>query len=509
MNVDEAVSTKDRFNPNTIHAELHRLAKSKAEMDYEIGQWILCADRVKLHVTAGVTFVEYIGRIFDWDGRTVQSRLLTAQKLERLPLLTDELQAGRVNWSFARELARIAEPETEKKWIEELRGKSIREVEDEVSGHEPNAKPGDDKDPRKRTYAMRFDMKAEGFGRVNQAISRAIERNPGMTSEDAILHMAEAYLTKREADATKPAGCTCACESHAETSRSANIVGYSICTSCQRGVMHAGKSGNLALTPEAIERLECDAVVIRNAPDGTPGRVSHVIPPTVRRETIRLSGGHCEVPGCPHEGDDLHHIRLLCEGGTHDKNLLVHLCKFHHNRFHDGYLLIEGSRLTGFDFRYADGRVYGVVADPLAISACAEVFRALTRMGHRDDDTRAVLSEVRARFQAAGKPFDYVPLFGAALALIADKRAAKKAARKYSMKRREPESVAGEASPIYGGAHVDAVLAELRSSAHVDGGGMFTGTSSPEYSIAHVGGRKKRPVDAGAKAAHVDVERVS
>ena len=476
---------KDRYDPNTIHAELKRLGKSKAEMDFEIGQWILCADRVQLHKSAGVTFVDYIGRIFSWDGRTVQSRLLTAQKMERLPILTERLKTGSVNWSFARELSRIAEPETELEWIDKMSGKTIREVEDEVAGHEPKARPGDRKDPRKRTYPMRFDMKSEGFGRVNQASARAIERNPGMTTEDALAQLADTYLAKREADAAKPAGCTCTCESHAETSRSANVIGYSICTSCRRGVMHAGKNGNLPITPETIERLECDAVVVKNAPDGTPGRASHVIPPTVRRECIRLSGGHCETPGCPHEGDDLHHTQLVSEGGKHDKNNLVHLCKFHHTRFHDGFLLIEGRRDEGFTFRHADGRVYGVVADPMAIALCAEVYRALTKMGHRDDETRAVLSEVRGRFQAKGLPMEHTPFFGAVLALLADKSALRKAERKYRIRRQEPDLVARESGAGYG-AHVDAVLAELRDGAHVDGGAMRTGEAAVVYGSAHV-----------------------
>jgi hypothetical protein len=66
----------------------------------------------ELNLTYGQTFVEYIGRIFGWDGRTVMSRLAAAQKLEQLPLLSKSLREGTVSWSFAREVSRIAEPHT-------------------------------------------------------------------------------------------------------------------------------------------------------------------------------------------------------------------------------------------------------------------------------------------------------------------------------------------------------------------------------------------------------------
>ena len=447
------VTDANTFDPSLVYGALVAHAKSRSEQDYEIGVWILAADRLKLHVSFSQTFPEFIGRIFGWNGRTVLARLDTARKLETLPLLRDALRAGTMSWSHAREIARIAEPETEAVWIEKMAGKTLREVEEEVAYHEPHAKPGDPKDPRKRKFVFREEMKGEEFGELTAAIDRVVGKNPGMTSIDALLSLVRVAVKADEHV------CATGDGDAAAGTRPPETIGYTLCSGCMSGWAHA-PAGNFEITPEKRERLECDARVVPDCGShGGPGRATWTIPPKTRRECVRRAGGRCETPGCTARHTfEVHHIRLVSEGGTHDLTNLVYLCAFHHARFHDGAILIEGTREAGLRFRYADGRVYGLKADPLASEVCAEVHRVLMKQGWRDVDAREILSEVRGKFVGEGLTLTRDEVLHAAQALSADRWLARRNNRRYKLQKRKSEEMVRESSPEYradrGSAHV-------------------------------------------------------
>jgi hypothetical protein len=96
------------------HEALSRLAKERARADAEEGRWLLAALRSATHVHLGFgSFAEYIERTAGDKPRSTQEKLRVAEALEQLPLLAGALEQGSLHWSCARELTRVAVPETE------------------------------------------------------------------------------------------------------------------------------------------------------------------------------------------------------------------------------------------------------------------------------------------------------------------------------------------------------------------------------------------------------------
>ena len=97
------------------------------------------------------------------------------------------------------------------------------------------------------------------------------------------------------------------------------------------------------ISPEAVRRLACDAVVSRviTAGRGEPlesGRSTRVVAPSLRRALAVRDGG-CAFPGCdrPVSWCDAHHVRHWADGGSTDLANLVLLCRRHHTMTHRGF----------------------------------------------------------------------------------------------------------------------------------------------------------------------------
>src|SRR5690348_18408592 len=90
------------------HEELVRLAETRAGLDYEEGRWLLRAQRAGAHARLGYgSFREYVERLFGYSARLVQEKLRVAEALEGLPLLSSELEHGRLSFSAVRKLSRV------------------------------------------------------------------------------------------------------------------------------------------------------------------------------------------------------------------------------------------------------------------------------------------------------------------------------------------------------------------------------------------------------------------
>ncbi|MEO8106961.1 MAG: DUF222 domain-containing protein [Actinomycetes bacterium] len=137
------------------------------------------------------------------------------------------------------------------------------------------------------------------------------------------------------------------------------------------GVPRLGPSPcqSTALTPQAFERLGCDASVARLVfgPGGIPldlGRSQRLFSPTQRRALAYRDGG-CRFPGCsrPPRFTDAHHIVPWSRGGASDVSNALLLCRYHHRLVHEGGWSIVGTRTPdddggqpGLDFLGPDGQ---------------------------------------------------------------------------------------------------------------------------------------------------------
>src|SRR5512138_2611593 len=137
------------------HEALVRLAKARAGLDFDEGKRLLEALRARAHERLGFgSFVEYIERLFGYAPRLTHDKLRVAEALEELPELGKALRQGQASWSCVRELSRVATRETEHAWLEAARGRTVREVERRVSGHQRGSLPSDPTNPQAERHVL-------------------------------------------------------------------------------------------------------------------------------------------------------------------------------------------------------------------------------------------------------------------------------------------------------------------------------------------------------------------
>jgi len=406
------------------HEELVRLAATRAGLDYEEGRWLLRAERSGVHVRLGYgSFREYVERLFGYSPRLVQEKLRVADALEGLPLLSAELERGRLSCSAVRELSRVATRATEQAWLEAARGRSIREIEELVSGQKPGNLPEDAPDAGAKRHVLRLEVSGEALATFREAMAKMRREAGGALDDDAAILLL----------------CRRALEGPRDEGRSSYQVALTVCEHCRRG-MQQGRGELVEVSAEIIEMAECDGQNVGHVGEthahvGETGRAhvreshahvgemghahvgetehahvgetkhAHVgaslpratqtIPPALRRRVLRRDGGRCRVPGCQQAVFvDMHHLELRSEGGGNTLENLVTLCSAHHRAIHRGQLFVEATPSGGLAFQHADGTPYGALPAPHSAELFAKAFRALTRLGYRETETKRALARI-------------------------------------------------------------------------------------------------------------------
>jgi 5-methylcytosine-specific restriction endonuclease McrA len=394
MHLYQTPATKPPTAPEwqRAHEDLLRLAKTRARLDWEEGRSLLLGLRVGVHLHLGYgTFAEYVERLFGHKPRWTDERLRVAEALETLPELEQSLRDGALHWSTVRELTRVARAETEHAWIELAQGRTVRQIEELVSGHAPGDLPDGPKNSSLERHVLRFEVTGETLAYVREATAK-VRREAGTPMDDdaMLLTMARQVLG-----------------GPIDQGRANYQVAFTVCEACGRG-WQQGRGEQVEVSSEVVEMAECDAQHVGRIAGVQVQGSAHVgqtaswprarqsIPPRLRREVMRRNGGRCVVPGCRNGVFlDLHHVKPRSEGGDHDPDTLIVLCGAHHRAQHRGQLLIEGRVSSGLVFRHADGTRYGSVVGARAAAAFEEAFRALRSLGFREGEARAALARVR------------------------------------------------------------------------------------------------------------------
>src|SRR5260221_5839434 len=170
------------------HEELSELAKTRARLDWQEGMALLHALRSGAHVMLGFgTFAEYVERLLGYRPRWTSERLRVAEALEQLPELEQALRDGAVSWSSVRELSRVAVPENEHEWLKVAQGRTLRQVEELVSGRKLGDRPGDVIDASSRMHVLRHEVSAETFSTFREAMGKISRKAGGPLDADAAL----------------------------------------------------------------------------------------------------------------------------------------------------------------------------------------------------------------------------------------------------------------------------------------------------------------------------------
>jgi hypothetical protein len=242
------------------HLELTRLARARADQDFDEGGWLLTALRSGTHTRLGYgSFAEYVERLFGYAPRLTHDKLRVAEALENLPETAGLLRQGKTSWSALRELTRVATAETEREWLAVSQGCTVREVERLVSGHRPGNRPRDPVDSKAMRHVLRFDVSGEALAAFREAMTK-IRREAGQHLDDdaALLLMARQVLR----------GPT-------DEGRASYQVALTICEQCQKGFIQGG--GEAVPVDQDVTRMAaCDGQHLGSMTRAARGEATHV-----------------------------------------------------------------------------------------------------------------------------------------------------------------------------------------------------------------------------------------
>jgi hypothetical protein len=374
-----------------VHRTLKRIAKARAQLDLREAEALREAQTLQLWKQFACTsLADYMVQQLGYSSwRTAEDRLRLANALPELPKITEAIQNGELNMSQARELARVATPETEQKWIEKALDLNVRQVEQAVAWHAKGDLPEDPIDPRLVRKTMWLSIRPETEVLFREA-RRVLEKERGeKLDDDAVIetmcravlrasdrsdrstHVGGERAPERAATADRPDQSThvgdvgepvLAAGEHdgrddhrrdrpdqsthvgggrfTAAAGAAYRIAVMLCKGCRRGWQH-GAGSLVEMSPPAVERAMCDAQWIGDLDSPIVERARQDITPATRRKVLQRDQFRCRVPGCHcYTNLDVHHIVHREHGGTHELSNILCLCEAHHLAHHAGTLVI-------------------------------------------------------------------------------------------------------------------------------------------------------------------------
>lgn len=400
------------FDTEQLEAELVGLA---AQINAATCRWLELAaeyERRRAHEACGfASCASWLAWRCSLTPRAAREQLRVARSLAELPLIRAEFASGRLSYSKARALSRVADATMEEDLIELAHRSTAAQLERLLRAYRTATSEDDEIAAERRhlttwweddgTLTVRGSLPADegalllkalelareelfasyvADGRGDDALSAGGEPPAQPNRADALLALAETAIaggvkaaaggdrhqvvvhvdvTPRAADT----GSTTSPQGDAARERAADAT-----TTPETGPRAAASVGPLAidralvgdtpLSPEATRRLACDAAIVTLVEAGgvplSVGRKTRSIPPAIRR-ALAARDRCCAFPGCEQERfTDAHHLVHWADGGETSLDNLVLLCRRHHRLVHEGGVRIEG-RAGSIRFRRADG----------------------------------------------------------------------------------------------------------------------------------------------------------
>ncbi|HUS31457.1 MAG TPA: hypothetical protein VMZ53_23285, partial [Kofleriaceae bacterium] len=314
---ERVIDTSHKPSTAQIDRALRDLAQQHAALEADEAHWLRLADQQKIWPKLGyVHALEYLEDVFGYAPRTAKDRIRVARELGDLPQLEDELRCGELSYSVVRELTRVATPETVERWIEQARGRRLRDVEQMVSGRKKGDDPDDKPDANlvKHTVVLELDGASMAIWREMQAVLEA-ELETSLDDRALVLALGDRIL-----------GAASTAVRDRAPSNDNEIDGPDA-----PDAPAAAGAADAAYAPDAVadtsERL----------------RATKTIPAATKRRVLERDQGRCQVPGCRSRKHlQFHHIEFQSHGGGHEDSNLLLLCGGHHRLLHDGLLTIAG-----------------------------------------------------------------------------------------------------------------------------------------------------------------------
>jgi DNA-binding transcriptional ArsR family regulator len=321
-----------------IDVELRAIAAQRQQLHVREARLLVRAEELEIWIDHGcATFLEYLERFCDLSPRTAREHLRVARALRELPITSAQLDAERIVYSTARELTRVATPETEERWLLHVAGMSPREIEDEVSGHKKGDLPTDPEAPD-RMVKLVLEVRASTVAKYFEARTRYADEHGGdRPTDDELLD-----------ELCRPA------TSDDDSTRAPYQMAITTCRSCAKS-FQLGGGREIEVPAAMVERARCDARFLGDLEADTPPRTYAAVTPRMRRQVIMRDGFKCSVPGCRSARHlDVHHLEYQSHGGPNKTSNLSAVCAAHHRQLHEGRLAMSGTAPHAVVFTWCD-----------------------------------------------------------------------------------------------------------------------------------------------------------
>ncbi len=293
-----------------------------------------------------------------------REKVRVARALESLPKVAAAMALGKLSYSKAREITRVASANTEDYLLMIAEHGTAQHVEKLIRAYrrcqEAEELSREACQQQSRCVSYRHDddgslilncrLPAEAGARVVKALELALKELPpakqdvpaGTPSQpvsfsarraDALVLVAESFLAQGVIEAAGGDRQQIVVHVAAETLRDRTAG----CCEFEHGP---------SMAAETARRLSCDASVVPfyESDDGEPlsvGRRTRTISAPLRRALNARDKG-CRFPGCANTRYiDVHHVEHWANGGETKPSNLVSLCRFHHHAVHEGGIRIE------------------------------------------------------------------------------------------------------------------------------------------------------------------------
>lgn len=286
-----------------------------------------------LHQLMGcVSAVQFAVKVLGLDRRTARELLAAGNALAELSRIDAAFAEGRLSWTKARLLSRVAVPETEAAWLERGEAVSCAELESLVAGSEVGRPPRKD---RLGLPRVRLDVRLrlaplahEAWEKVRSAVSGDGERLLG--DDEFVMALAERL-----------------------SGGSPVQVVVQRCDECRSAAV-VTEDGPVPIDAAAADAVECDARRLRRDESG------NLVPdyktsPALRRAVLARDGHRCLACGGT-AALHAHHVEHRREGGPTAAANLATLCGRCHGLVHDELLRVEASEAGEMRFFDREGR---------------------------------------------------------------------------------------------------------------------------------------------------------
>ena len=262
--------------------------------------------------------------------------LRLAKKLDELPQLKRELEQGKVGYTQAREIIKVAQPDNEKQWLEEARKTTRDGLAKKVKLARDKAKVRKLANPNQGTlltnqpadipvaavrHRVNFEMSTEQFARYEALWEKLYKLGGIPVGADKCEILLEGLAELIETFGSN----------NAETTIKPPVqIHIHQCPECKAASTTTSR-GEAKLGAKELERMECDAQIDE---PGKPNKTT--VPPSVRRKALSRDRHQCQANGCNNTRFlEVHHIIPRIKGGSNRLGNLVTFCGACHQLLHD------------------------------------------------------------------------------------------------------------------------------------------------------------------------------